>query len=142
MENFKVIAESIKILADSLTIIASSIAIYIFICKKNEVKLLFRVLVNYSYQTTLSEIKAKLDRLNEYNANEPEDIDEIKNLLHEIAGQIKGNEKLQKKQPELVTRIERFANSKSMKESTKRSLISEIRELLKNLNVDSIEKYI
>ena len=141
MENFVVIAECIKFLADSLTIIASSIAIYIYICKKNEIKLLFRVLVNYSYQTTLSEIKAKLDRLNEYNANEPTEINEIQNLLHEIAGQIRGNEKLQKIQPELVTRIEKLANTKFIKEPIKRSLISEIREVLKNLNVDSIEEF-
>ena len=142
MDNLKNISDIVQFLANVLTVIASSIAIYIYFCKKEEVKLLFKVLVNYSYQTTLSEIKEKLDRLNEYNANEPTEINEIRNLLHEIAGQIRGNQKLQKIQPNLVTRIEAIANTKKITEPSKRSLVSEIRELLKNLNVDSIEKYI
>ena len=142
MNYLKNISDVVGFLANALTVVASSIAIYIYFCKKEEVKLLFKVLVNYSYQTTLSEIKEKLDRLNEYNANEPTDIEEIKNLLHEIAGQVRGNEKLQRIQPNLVARIEAFANTKRITEPHKRSLVSEIRELLKNLNVDSIEKYI
>ena len=142
MNYLKTISDTVGFLANALTVVASSIAIYIYFCKKEEVKLLFKVLVNYSYQTTLSEIKEKLDRLNEYNANEPTEVNEIRNLLHEIAGQIRGNQKLQKIQPNLVTRIEVIANAKKITEPSKRSLVSEIRELLKNLNVDSIEKYI
>lgn len=142
MNYLKTISDIVGFLANALTVVASSIAIYIYFCKKEEVKLLFKVLVNYSYQTTLSEIKEKLDRLNEYNANEPTEVNEIRNLLHEIAGQIRGNQKLQKIQPNLVTRIEVIANAKKITEPSKRSLVSEIRELLKNLNVDSIEKYI
>lgn len=121
------------------TIAASALAIYLVIAKRDEISAAFRLLLNYSYQTTLAELKEKLERLNEYNANEASDLGEIRNILHEIAGQIRGNPKLHVAAPELAARVESLANAKRLTEPLKRSLVSEVREKLKNINVDSIE---
>jgi hypothetical protein len=135
----EVLKEIIHTVADLLTGGASAIAIYLFMTKRSEISAALRVLLNYSYQTTLSELKEKLERLNEYNANEPAGLIEIRNILHEIAGQVRGNAKLAKALPALAQRVETAANSKKLNEHAKRSLVAEMRETLRNLNVDSVE---
>ncbi len=134
------ITEAISFASNLLTIIASGIAIYLFATKRNEIGSAFKVLINYAYQTTLAELNQKLERLNEYNANEPSEIDEIRNILNEIAGQIRGNSRLSEHAPNLANRFEALAVSKKLTEPSKRSITSELREVLRNVNIDSFEE--
>lgn len=138
MDKFKLIADYVSLAANMLTVIASSIAIYVFFAKGKEIKSAFKLLLNWSFQLTLADLRSKIDRLNEYNANEQTEIDEIRNILHEIAGQVRGNRKLADAAPDLAERLERLAVSKRLTEPTKRSIVSEVRETLRNIEVNSI----
>lgn len=134
------IVDTVSFLADFLTIIASALAIYIFVTKREQISSVFSLLVNYTFQLSLSEIKEKLERLNDYNAKDPESCDIIENIFHEIIGQIRGNDKLKGVFSELIDRMEELAsNRKKLTEPKKRAVVSELRERLRNLNVTNID---
>lgn len=139
---FKLVGDVAALVGNVFTITASAIAIYVFLTKRKEIAAAFQLLLNYSYRTTLAELERKLERLNEYNASELADLSEIRNILHEIAGQIKGNSRLRDVTPDLAARIESLASGKQLTEPRKRSLVSEVREVLKNLTVVSLEQQI
>src|ERR1700754_2040746 len=82
---FKLVGDIAALVGNLFTITASAIAIYVFLTKRKEIAAAFQLLLNYSYRTTLAELERKLERLNEYNAAEPQDLPEIRNILHEIA---------------------------------------------------------
>jgi hypothetical protein len=129
----KLLADIVAFVANILTIIASTIAIAVFLVKKKELSTALTLLLNWSYQSTLSDITGKLDRLNEYNVSEPTEVPEIKNILHEIAGQLRGNSRLQSLAPALPDRLEGLANGKKLTEPTKRAMVAEIREVIRNV---------
>ncbi|MBI1817332.1 MAG: hypothetical protein HYR72_20355 [Deltaproteobacteria bacterium] len=135
MDTFRMIIDSVSLISNLFTIVASAIAIVVFFAKRKELSTALSLLLNWSYQTTLSDIVGKLDRLSEYNANEPTDIPEIKNILHEIAGQIRGNTRLLSAAPTMPERVEAFASGKRLAEPSKRSMVAEIREVVRNLQV-------
>lgn len=139
METFKLLVDVGSLVGNVFATIASAIAIYLFISKRDEISTAFRLLLNWSFQTTLTDLRGKLDRLNEYNANEPSEIMEIRNILHEIAGQIRGNTRLQQAAPDLANRVESLATSKKLSEPHKRSMIAEVREVLKTIQIHSLE---
>jgi len=119
------------------TIIASVIAIYIFVFKRKVVYSVFRVLINYSSQMTLTEFKYKLDKLNDLNANDDEKRDEVINIFNEILGQIRGSKKLNKHFKEILPKVKSIAEGKrNITEPRKRSLVSELREMIKDLDID------
>ena len=140
METLKPILDLISALANILTIAASSIAICVFILKRKELSSALALLLNWSYQTTLSDITGKLDRLNEYNATEPTDLPEIKNILHEIAGQMRGNPHLLLAAPVLPDRIESLAGGRKLTEPNKRTMVAEVREVIRNLQLRNIKQ--
>ena len=138
MEIPKLLSDTISLAANILTIVASSVAIYLFFVKGKEIQSAFHLLLNWSFQLTLTDLKTKLERLNEYKANEPTEVEEIRNILHEIAGQIRGNRRLLLAAPNLATRVENLAISKTLSEPRKRSMVSELRETLRNIEVNSL----
>lgn len=129
------IVEFVAFFANLTAIVASFVALYVYFTKRKQIDAALQLLLNYSFQTTLFEIHGKLDRLSEYRAEEPFDQAEIRNILHEVSGQIRGNPRLFSGNLELVQKIEQFANSKALKETRKRSIVSEIRETLKSIQV-------
>jgi len=139
MDSLKPLFDIIGAFADFMTIIASGIAIWVFTTKRKELSAALKLLLNYSYQTTLAELKEKLERLNEYHVGEKEDIPEIRNIFHEIAGQIRGNARLMMAMPDLADKIEALVTGNKLNEPRKRSIVSEIRELLKNIHVGSLD---
>jgi hypothetical protein len=139
MEQFKPYADFLADVANIFTILASALAIYIFMVNRKKISAAINLLLNYSFQTTITELKEKIERLNEYNANEPDDVLEIRNILHEISGQIRGNGRLSSAIPQLAIKIEGLASSKRLSEPAKRSIVSEVREQLKNIQVNNIE---
>lgn len=137
---FEVFKEILSISSNLTSTLAASIAIYVFLFKRNELRNAFSLLMNWSFQLTLNDLRSKLERLNEYNANEPTEVEAIKNILHEVAGQIRGNSKLMKAFPNIADKFETLSNSKKLSEPAKRSIISELRESLRNIEINEISK--
>lgn len=141
--SFTLVSEVVSFFANSLTVVASAIAIYLFVVKREEISSVFSLLVNYTFQLSLSELKEKLERLNDYNAKDLDSADIIENIFHEIIGQIRGNDKLSRHFVELVVRMEDLAsNRKKLTEPKKRAVVSELRERLRHLNVANIDNLV
>ena len=135
------IVDSISFLANIFTIIASGIAIYLFVFKRDAVKSVFKVLTNYSYQISLSELKIKLERLNELSVNDQSQSDEIINIFNEIVGQIRGNVMLKNKCEIILKKLTRYAETpRILTEPKKRSIISELREKLRHIDIQNIDE--
>lgn len=130
--------EITSLIANIFTIAASGIAIWLFFTKSSEIKTAFNLLLNWSFQLTLTDLKSKIERLNEYTAKDPHELEEIRNILHEIAGQMRGNDQLVRSCIDLINKIEKLASSNKLDEPRKRSIISEIREVLRNMQVNSV----
>jgi hypothetical protein len=131
----------VSFIANVFTITASAIAIYIFIFKRETISTVFKVLLNYSFQLTLSELKAKLERLNDLSVNDSKQVDEVINILNEIVGQIRGNKRLRVQCAEILSKLEPLAeNPKKLTEPRKRSLISELRESLRHIDFENYDQ--
>lgn len=132
-----------SILSNLLTIFASGIAIYLFIVNKEKISSAINLLLNYSKQITLSELKFKIERLNDFTTNDAEQKKEVINILSEIEGQILGNEKIE---TELKTQLEKISdfidNSKTLTEPKKRSLVSELRESVRNIDISNYQSIV
>ena len=131
----------VSIAANLLTICTSAIALYIFIFKREPIKKVITILLNYSFQITLSELKSKTDRLSELSARNEDDREEIIDLLNDIHGQIRGNKKLKEQCQSLISSLElSLKYPKKFDEPRKRSLVSEMREQFRGISVDSFEQ--
>ncbi len=138
-----IIFKTLSLITNIFTIAASSIAIYLFIFKRSVIMSAFKVLLNYSAQITFSELQAKIDRLNDLNANEPSNLEEIINIFSEIVGQIRGNKKLRVECAGLLKKLVSYTEkSKKLTEPMKRSVVSELRESLKYINIESFDELI
>jgi hypothetical protein len=138
-----VIYNILSAIADILTIIASGIAIYIFLFKRDKISSVIKVLLNYSSQIALSELNAKIERLNDLNANEPSEVEEITCIFNDIAGQIRGNLKLKQFCSEILSKLEVMTEkNKKITEPRKRAIISELREKLRHAGVNEIDDLI
>lgn len=142
----KQIIEIVGFFADIFTIGASAIAIYLFVYKRGAIASVFSLLLNYSYQLSLTELKEKLDRINEYSATDDEENLVIMNILHEFLGQVRGNDKLKLIMAEQVISIEgvitKSDKGKKITEPMKRALVSEIREKIRHLNIEVIDEIV
>ena len=137
------IIDAIGFFADFLTIIASLIAIYLFFFKSDAIKSIVHLLLNYSYQMSLSEIKERLERLNDYNGNDPEGFEAIKEILSDLNGQIKGNSNLRIHLSEILDDIERLLKHKQASPNfnlRKRAFTSELREKIRGLNIQNYDE--
>lgn len=133
----------VNLIANIITIIASGIAIYIFLNNKDKLKSAINFILNYSNQLTLWDLKFKIERLNDYNANDSHQKEEVINILHEIEGQINGSIILQDKlQPQIEKIKTLISNPKNLIEAKKRSIVSELRESLRNIDAANYEDLI
>lgn len=138
----KILLDTTSFFANSFTIVTAGLALWVFFKKGPALAAAMKLLVNYSYQTTLHELRDKLERLNEYNVADDIAKQEVINILHELQGQISGNLRVKKAMPkDALASLERLLNPKTLTEARKRSLVSQIREVLKNLNVDNLEDF-
>jgi predicted HTH domain antitoxin len=133
----------VSLVSSVFTILASGIAIYLFVVKRKSISSIFSLLINYSYQLTLSELKEKLEKLNDYNAKDSEQNEHIVNILNEIIGQVRGNDKLKSHFSELLKTMENLVSDKRrLTEPRKRALVSELRERIRHLNVKNIDNLV
>jgi hypothetical protein len=110
------------------------------VTKRKSISSVFHILLNYSYQLTLSELKEKLEKLNDYNAKDNEQSEQIIYILNDIIGQIRGNVKLKKHFSEILESIENLVSDKrKLTEPRKRALVSELRERIRHLNIKNID---
>ncbi|WP_227432292.1 MULTISPECIES: hypothetical protein [Pseudomonas] len=142
----KLLIDITGLFADIFTIGASGIAIYLFAFKRNAIASVFSLLLNYSYQLSLTELKEKLDRINEYSAADDDENVVIMNILHEFLGQVRGNDKLKLIMAEQIVLIEgvitKSDKGKKITEQIKRSLVSEVREKIRHLNIQVIDEIV
>lgn len=133
----------VNFLANVFTIVASGIAIYVFIINRDKLTSALNAIVNYSIQLTLSDLRYKVERLNDYTAADKEQMNEIINLLNDIEGQIIGNKILTSALSEQLAKISNFTNNpKLLTEPKKRSLVSELREKIRHIDLSNYRKII
>lgn len=133
----------INFIANAMTIFASGLAIFIYFTNKEKIKQAFNFILNYSNQLTLTDLKFKVERLNEFSCNDPIAKLEIINILNEIEGQILGSLIVREKLGLQLQKIEAFtANPKQLTEPKKRSLVSELKETIRNLDVSNYKNII
>jgi hypothetical protein len=133
----------IDLLANSITVFTSGLALYIFFFKKEKIVTALNVMLNYSYQLTLSDLKIKVESLNHFNTNDPDQKHEVISILNEIEGQLLGNKKLHAEFEGLLQKIKAFLkNEKSLTEPKKRSFVSEIKETIRNIDVSNFNEII
>lgn len=136
----KTIADIAAFIANLMTIAASGIAIYLFFWKGTYISSVIDTLLSYSTQITLAELNGKLDSLNELRATEPENREEILNVLNDIAGQLRGHPKLRSQFSELIDEIGKITASKlKISEQKKRALVSELREQIRHVGILNME---
>ena len=124
-------------LSNLLTIFASGLAIFLYFKNKARISSAFKFLLNYAFHLTLSELKNKIERLNDHNVNTEEGKKAVIEILHEIQGQIQGNEKLRILMNKQFTKVKDFNDFPfNLSEPKKRSLVSELRESLRNLELE------
>jgi len=81
----------------------------------------------------------KLERLNELNADDELEVNEVINIFNEIVGQIRGNPMIKHKCEPLLSKLIRSAEKPSyLTEARKRSLVSELREIIRHIDVQHI----
>jgi len=133
----------ISFLSNILQIAVAVIAIYLFIFKRKEISSIYSLLINFAFQTTLSELRSKLDRLNDFNANDPNSKEQIVNILSDILGQIEGNKILNNKCSKILKKINSFILSpQSLTEPMKRSFVSGLRETLRAIDIETYDSFI
>lgn len=136
----------VSFVSNTTSSLASIIAVYLFLFKRKAIVSAFSLLLNYSHQLTLSEIKEKLELLNNFNASEPAHTDIISNIFHELLGQMRGNDRLtvlmsvQIEKLELLFDFDNGVTVTQISEAKKRALISEIREKVRHLNVRNVDE--
>lgn len=137
---FDLIYKITGFISSILAAFAAGIAAYLFFFKRKPIISIFRLLINYSMNLSLTELKTKLEKLNEFNANDSQQIEDMLNIFHEIIGQIQGNSVLKEKCDTILSKIKNFVNSpKLISEPRKRSLVSELRENLRNLELETYD---
>lgn len=133
----------VNFLANLLTIFASGLALYVFFFNRKKISTAINFILNYSNQLTLTDLKFKIERLNDYNTNDTTQKTEVVNILHEIEGQILGNKNLKERLKEQLDKISNFtSNPKLLTEPKKRSLVSELKESLRNIDVSNYNEII
>lgn len=129
--------------ANLLTVIASVLAIYVFFKSKDKIASALNALVNYSIQLTLYELKYKIERLNDYTANDKEQLLEVANILNEIEGQINGSKILHSALAEQLVKISNFTTTpRLLTEPKKRSLVAELREKIRYIDMSNYHNII
>ncbi len=117
---------------------ASGIAIYVFFVNREKISSAILFVLNYSKQITLTELKYKIERLNDYTTNDVSQKEEVINILAEIEGQVLGNEMLNEELENQTKKINTYINNnKLLTEPMKRSLVSELRESVRNIDVSN-----
>ena len=101
------------------------------------------ILLNYTFQITLRELNTKIDRLNDFNADDKNHRDTVILILNEVVGQMRGNPVLSKKCNSILKKLSKYAEKPdNLTEPKKRSLVSELRETLRNIYIHNYKEMV
>lgn len=139
---FDIIYNIVSFLSNIFTIIATGIAIYIYTFKRQSIASFFNIMLNYSTQISLTELRTKLETLNDLNAEDEKERKEVINILNDIAGQIKGNPTLREKCKVLEKLTEYTDNPENLNEPIKRNIVSELRENIRSIEFQSYREIV
>lgn len=127
----------VAFLADIATVAAAALAFYLFFAKGSEIRAMLRAVANFAHQSSLGEIRQKLDLIASLRAQD--DQEEIISIFHDICGQIDGNPRLKDHFASLTERVRKLSGARRpLAEPLKRSLVSELREKLRHSDVSNI----
>lgn len=126
---------TLEVVADIGTIAASAIAVWIFLTKRAEISSFIRTISTFVHQNSLAELRVKLEKLNDLNASDPISRTEAVSLFHDICGQIDGSPLLKPRLSDLCDRIREGTAGRRLTEPLKRSLVSELRESLRHIDL-------
>ena len=130
----------VSLAANALSIIVSLLAIIIFLTKRKSIATAIKLLLNYSFRSTFSELTSKLDKLVDLRSEDPEQKKEMICLLNDIIGQVKGNKKLHVACDKLIRQFVKYAERPDrVNDPTTRSLVSQLRETLKNIDLKDFD---
>lgn len=136
--DFETIYKIVGFISSIFSTTAAGIAIYLFLFKRKSISSIFHLLLNYSFQISMTELKTKLEKLNELSANDEEQKEEVVNIFNEIVGQIRGNSVMKKNCDGIFTKISQYAdNPRGLTEPIKRSIVSELRENIRNIDIQN-----
>jgi hypothetical protein len=131
----------IAVAANIATICAAALAFYIFFSQRKKLGAALNALIGYSFQLTLSEIKEKLERLNDLNVSNDEQREKVHLLLSELVGQLNGNATLRGRLAESIRVLERMVSSGAkLTEPKKRTIVSQLREQIRQVGIHGADK--
>ncbi len=130
------IIKIITLLDSVVSILVGGIALYVYFFKRKYIASLIHILLNFSVQDSITELKIKLDNLNYFNADSNEHRSKVIYIFGDIEGILKGNPILASEFRDIIQILSGYMdNPNSLKETKKRSLISETRGRLDNINI-------
>jgi hypothetical protein len=141
---FDIIYQVVTFIDAFFSIGITLVGVYLYYKNRNKIKSFFKLLTNYSLQKTISEINEKLNKLNTFSANDTDSKvkHEIQCILHEIDGQIEGNEILKGKFTNEQAKVQKYImNPEKLTEPLKRGLVSVLREKLNTINLETYNNF-
>jgi len=130
------VAATVDFLGDLFTVLASALALYLYFFRRGEISAAIKAISNFAYQSTLAELRQKLEVLSNLHANNADQIDDINSTWHDVCGQIEGNPSLVVECAEFVRRVKRTTTRAApISQPQHRALISQLREKLRHIDV-------
>ncbi len=135
------IYQALNFLNLAFTTTAAIIVVYLFFFKRGAISSLYKFLVNYTLQVTLHELYDKLEELNDYDADDSKHRREVISIFGEIIGQMKGNPILVKNCKKMLKKLSKYQEQPDLLTNpSKRSLIFELRETLRHINIQNYKE--
>jgi hypothetical protein len=138
-----IIDSVVNFIANFFTIIVSVIALYVYYFHRDKISTAIKLILNFSNQMTLNELKIKLDKLSDFTVDDSKQKSDIIYILNELEGQILGNKILKIQLGEPLEKIKNFTdNPKVLTEPKKRSLVHELKESIRTIDISNYNELI
>jgi len=137
----------ISLVSDIVEISIGVAALIITISQRDKISAAFSILFNYSFQTSISDFKSWIHKLQDSPVEEATNSKKARVALATIEGKIRGNKTLlshygSKVLKRITIMIVRLDNNEGVTETEKHSLCSELIESVSELEVDSYKNKI
>jgi hypothetical protein len=134
--------QAISTFSDIVEICVGLTALWVAWTQRDKISTAFSILLGYSLQTSLGDLRHWLERLQEHNIDGTDESSRVRRDLAYIRGKIKGNkvlythfgDKILKRVNEMIGDLDQ---RRPVSETSKISLCSEIKERLATLEVEN-----
>lgn len=132
----------VSFIANIVQISVGVIALYVAWTQRDKISAAFSVLLSYSLQTSLTDLRHWIEKLNEHTVDGTDESKRVRMSLANIFGKIKGNPILynhfgEKMLKRLKLMMQDLDEGKPVTETSKISLCSEIKESLTTLEIEN-----